>query len=656
MSETPPIPPSETNETATVAATPLPPVTAQAAPGGFFDRLKHHKVMQWTLAYAAAAYTLLHGTEMVSSAFSWPELIVRLVTVVLALGVPVAAVLAWYHGARAQHRVSGPELTIITLLLVLVGTALWALTRTSADHAAPAVTATVTAAPMAVPAAAPAAPRTSVAVLPFANLTGDASKDYLGDGMAEEIINTLTKVPELKVPARTSSFAYKGRNTDIRQIAKDLGVGTILEGSVQTAGTQIRISAELINAQDGLHLWSETYDEPFSNLFALQDKLATAIAMALQPSLTGSSIAQAPPTRDVEAYDLYLQGWSLVSGGGDPPSDRRAIEYFNQAIARDPKFARAYAGIAAAYFAMTANDFKPYESLGAAERAAQQALALDANQAQAHSVLAAVSLSRGNPLEMESQDRAGQALAPNDGFLRATLGAELLAVGHLRESLKAGQESYALAPANPLVLANLANDLSTAGRDAEALHYVSAAVDLGFPKSIFTSISVRTALRSKRYAEAAALSAQTPESSDPDEIRAAEIEHLTYAALENPTLREAALAARKRLYPASTEHGPGGVATTDARPCLQSSLMYGLLGALDDAFELANQCLSNLAPGAVRLYPRSGLIYMWSPELRPFRQDRRFQALAARLGLMAYWQQYGPPDDCDLKDGKLTCH
>ncbi len=124
--------------------------------------------------------------------------------------------------------------------------------------------------------------------MPFVNLTGDASKDYLGDGMAEEVINTLAQVPGLKVPARTSSFAYKGRNTDIRQICRDLGVGTILEGSVRTAGKRIRIAAEMIDAQDGLHIWSHTYDEQFSDLFKLQDDLANAIVQRLQVSLNSA--------------------------------------------------------------------------------------------------------------------------------------------------------------------------------------------------------------------------------------------------------------------------------------------------------------------------------------------------------------------------------
>ena len=200
-------------------------------------------------------------------------------------------------------------------------------------------------------AATPAAPRTAIAVLPFANLTGDASKEYLGDGMAEELINTLNKVQGLKVPARTSTFAYKGRNTDIRQIAKDLGVGTILQGSVRAADKRIRITAQLINAQDGLHLWSESYDEEFTDLFKLQDTLATAIMTALQPNLHAAAetaVSQGRPTRDVEAYQLYLQGSSLADRVTEE-NENRAIEYFQQAIARDPKFARAYAGVAYAH-------------------------------------------------------------------------------------------------------------------------------------------------------------------------------------------------------------------------------------------------------------------------------------------------------------------
>jgi hypothetical protein len=174
------------------------PVELTAAPAvepdksvRLWERLKQHKVMQWTLAYAAAAYTLLHIAEMLSEAQKWPHTIVRVFSLLLILGVPLVVTLAWYHGARGLQRVSGPELTIITILLLIAGSVLWVLSRGTNRETAAQTPSVSNAATTAGPAIA-SAPRTAVAVLPFANLTGDATKDYLGDGMAEELINTLT--------------------------------------------------------------------------------------------------------------------------------------------------------------------------------------------------------------------------------------------------------------------------------------------------------------------------------------------------------------------------------------------------------------------------------------------------------------------------------
>jgi adenylate cyclase len=162
--------------------------------------------------------------------------------------------------------------------------------------------------------AAPAIPDKSVAVVP----PSAGSKDYLGDGMAEELIDTLTNVPGLQVPARTSSFAYKGRNIDIRQVARDLNVGTVLEGSVRSAGDRIRITAELINADSGLHIWSQTYERKFTDLFQLQDNLATAIVEVLRVKLNNGAAACVTPalsTSDVQAYDLYMRGFAVLLHG-----------------------------------------------------------------------------------------------------------------------------------------------------------------------------------------------------------------------------------------------------------------------------------------------------------------------------------------------------
>jgi TolB-like protein len=612
---------------------------------GFLGRLRSHKVIEWTLAYAALAYTVLHGVEMFSEAQSWPHVIVRVLSLVLMLGTPVIATLAWYHGAKGLKKISGPELAILTVLLFIAGTLLWAFSGTGEERKtaqAPAIeksTATPTAAAAAPPT--PAAPRTAVAVLPFANLTGDASKEYLGDGMAEAMINTLTKVPGLKVPARTSTFAYKGRGTDIRQIAKDLGVGTILEGSVQAAGKRLRITAQLINAQDGLHLWSETYDEEFTDIFMLQDKLANAIALALEPKLAdagASPVTLTLPTHDVEAYDLYLQGWSLV-GRPSPENLQRAIAYFNQALARDPNLAQAYAGIAEASIAMA--------SYAAAEQAARRALALDASLAYPHLALGGIAGLRGQYLEGQAQLQAALSLAPNDGYAQITSARVLSAFGRLKDSLDAGQRAYALAPANPLVVAYYAWINATAGRDAEASRYAAAAIDLGYLKdsSPLTTVGELAALRSGHYAEAAALHAKGSNDS-----RSAESARWAYGALEHPAQRSAALTAIQRQF--AVAPAQSGIDTAYGGACMDGAFLMARLGGLNEAFALADRCWTGREPGNLI----SAISNMWLPEMRGFRRDARFQAFVTRLGLMEYYRQYGPPDDCEIKNNKLTCH
>jgi TolB-like protein/Tfp pilus assembly protein PilF len=623
---------------------------------GFLGRLKSHKVIQWTLAYAALAYTVLHGVEIVAGALNWPHVIARVLTLVLILGIPVIATLAWYHGAKGLKRLSGGELIIITLLGVIAGSVLWGFSGTgeerktaqSEQHAPAASVATL---PAAEPASsAPPAPRTAVAVLPFANLTGDASKEYLGDGMAEAMINTLTKVPGLKVPARTSTFAYKGRGTDIRQIAKDLGVGTILEGSVQAAGKRLRITAQLINAQDGLHLWSETYDEEFTDIFMLQDKLANAIALALEPKLADGGASPATPTRptqDVEAYDLYLQGWSLV-GRPSLENEQRAIAYFQKALTRDPNFAQAHAGIAEAYMTI-ANvvGTQRLESYAAAEQAARRALALDASLAYPHLSLGGIAIARGQILESRAHFQAALALAPNDGYVQNLNAIGAVNFGRLKDGLDAGQRAYALAPANPSVVATYAWINAIAGRDAEASRYAAAAIDLGFPKDSYPLPTVRelAALRSGHYAEAVALNAKT--SSD---TRSAESARLAYGALEHPAQRATALAAIARLFsaaPAQSGADPGYVGA-----CLDGVQWMAIAGGLDEAFALASRCLTRVGAGTIAAPPA----YVFTPEMRAFRRDARFGDFVTRLGGMEFFERFGPPDDCELKNNQLTCN
>jgi TolB-like protein len=494
--------------------------------------------------------------------------------------------------------------------------------------------------------------RTAVAVLPFANLTGDASKDYLGDGMAEELINTLAKVQGLKVPARTSTFAYKGRNTDIRQIAKDLGVGTILEGSVRAAGQRIRITAQLINAQDGLHLWSETYDEEFTDLFKLQDKLATQIAKALQPSLSNEAAAtmsRTVGTKDVEAYNLALQGWSLVDAfarDGLPTAEA----LFQQAVQRDPRYARAWAGLAAVHFNYSNLQLLDAERLEA-ERDARQALTLDPADMRALSVMALISVSR-NAVEYDGYMRAALASAPADAAMDALLASTLTRMGRLRDVLIAARKAYTLAPAHNAAIQQLAAALSLNGLDAEAAGPLATfrALSGANPTRIYNMLVFRTAIRERQVDAATDLLVAVARPGVVDRTSLT----LVVGAIADPAQRPAAIAVKSRFYPSvpapkSAADVPLRWRSDSAAACM-ASYAYTLAGALDAAYDLANRCL----PASIGVINEA----LWFPDMRPFRRDPRFADYIDRLGLhlIEYWQKYGPPDDCELKSGKLTCH
>ncbi len=328
-----------------------PAIEAQAPEtrGGqsLWHRIQEHKVVQWTLAYAAMAYTLLHGTEMVSEALEWPHLIVRIFTLLLLVGVPVVVTLAWYHGAKALKRVSGPELTIIMILLFIAGSILWALNRTGGEHGG--ADASRTAQKGEEHSASPAITQSSpsLAVLPFADLSPDHDQEYFSDGLAEELLNQLAKVPGLKVIGRTSSFAFKGKNEDLITIGKTLGVNHVLEGSVRKDGNKVRITAQLISAADGSHLWSNTYDRDLDDVFAIQEEIAKKVTGTLRVSIGALDLSEGG-TKNFAAYDAYLSGiaFQFQAGRGD---SLNSISRLERAVGIDPNFAVAWVALTQSY-------------------------------------------------------------------------------------------------------------------------------------------------------------------------------------------------------------------------------------------------------------------------------------------------------------------
>src|SRR5437016_6563751 len=232
----------------------------------------------------------------------------------------------------------------------------------------------------------------SIAVLPFANMSADPENEYFCDGLAEELLNALAKIDNLKVAARTSSFSFKGKNVNVDEIGRALHVNSVLEGSVRKSGNRVRITAQLVNAADGYHLWSERYDREMKDIFDVQDEITLAVVEALKVKLFGQEQAAVLKhhTRNPEAHEFYLRGLSYFIRW-TPEFFQKAIESFDQAIAIDPRYASAYAGLAECYTEMSFFA-APREWMPKAREAARQALEVDDTLCNAHNSLAVIKM------------------------------------------------------------------------------------------------------------------------------------------------------------------------------------------------------------------------------------------------------------------------
>jgi TolB-like protein len=312
----------------------------------WWDALRRRKVAQWGLLYVAGAWSFLQGFEFLSDTYGWPLQLQRLATLALLIGLPVVLVVAWYHGDRGQQRVTTAEFAIITLLLMIGGGALAFYQQNSNSGAEPVSAATEAPASPALPAASETRP--SLAVLPFVDLSQLKDQEYLGDGLAEEIINQLTQVPGLRLVGRTSSFSFKGKDDDLRTIGSKLGVAHLLEGSVRKSGDRIRITAQLVAASDSSQLWSKTYDRNLTDVFAVQDEIARDVAQALSVKLDAVKLNTAQGgTTNVEAYDRYLRWRQLLfSELYDEEHDRERVRLAREAVALDPAFVLGWDALA----------------------------------------------------------------------------------------------------------------------------------------------------------------------------------------------------------------------------------------------------------------------------------------------------------------------
>ncbi len=304
-------------------------------------------------------------------------------------------------------------------------------------------------------------PEKSIAVLPFLDLSETKDQEYFCDGMSEEILEALAKVEGLRVVARTSSFSFKGKSVNAREVGEKLNVANVLEGSLRREGDRVRVTAELINARSGFHLWTETYDRKLEDVFALQDEITHAIVDALKVKL-----AVSPPVRqqpNTEVYDLYLQGL-YFSNKGSEEDLRRALSFFQRAVEKDPTFARAWTGIAKVWYFLADVYVKPLDAYPASKEAALKAIALDEKDAEAHCYLSeAKRVLDWDLAGADAELKRALELDPNSAPAHFFSGMHPLFRGEVKEGLRLVLEAEKLDPVSPIIsyvatAAYLAND------------------------------------------------------------------------------------------------------------------------------------------------------------------------------------------------------
>jgi TolB-like protein/Flp pilus assembly protein TadD len=430
--------------------------------------------------------------EMVSNALEWPHVVVRVITLLLFIGAPLIVTLAWYHGHRAQHRVSGPELAIITVLLLIAGSALWRFARPTAGHttatsAAPAPGAPPTAA--AVPPALVVPPSDkSVAVLPFDNRSGDRAQDFYADGLTDELTTALSRISALKVIARNSAELYKGSGKRPSEIGRDLGVAALVTGSVLRAGGRVRYTAALVAAATERNLWAESYDRDERDVLTLQSEVARAIAKAIAVRLSPGETERLSGTHvvDPRAFDEYLLGRALWNKRTEQ-STRAALVHFQNATHIAPDFALGYAGVADSHIILGVHGFEPPRSaIPKAKAAALQAIKLDPDAGEPHASLGDILFHYDwdwAASEREHEKAIDLAPAFATGYQWGSE-AQILN-GDLAGALARLQRARELDPLSMIIRASLANTLGLLGRREEAAAELRAAIALDpiFPRT-----------------------------------------------------------------------------------------------------------------------------------------------------------------------------
>ncbi|PYK11908.1 MAG: hypothetical protein DME65_05755 [Verrucomicrobia bacterium] len=438
----------------------------------FFAELKRRNVYKVAVAYAIVAWLLVQIATQVFPFLEIPNWIVRLVIALVAIGFPIALVIAWAFEitpqgierteiADAMPAAAGQKKhawIYVAIIGALLSIGLFFVGRYGFRNASP---------------SSSELPRKSIAVLPFDNLGEEKGNAYFAEGIQDEILTRLAKVADLKVIARTSTQRFKSAPENLPDIAKQLGVANILEGSVQKVGDQVRVNVQLINALTNAHLWAEIYDRKLTDIFAVESDIAKTIADTLQAKLSSSAehVLASRPTENPEAHELYLKGryfWNRRTGA----NLQKAADYFQQEIGKDPAYALAYSGLADCHVLLPAYaelGSNPREELPKALEAARKAVELDDTLGEAHTSLARALASDLQLAAAMSEFKRAIELNPNYATAHQWFGECLQSQGHLEEALAELKRAQELDPLSLIINSVFAFALDTVGKSDEAI-------------------------------------------------------------------------------------------------------------------------------------------------------------------------------------------
>jgi TolB-like protein len=608
----------------------------------FFSELKRRNVYKVAVAYAVVGWAIAEGISQIFPVFDIPNWAVRLIVLLIMIGFPIALVIAWAfeltpEGLKrtevadaAPARRSGHHVWIYVVVVAgAISIGLFFLGRYTAQRTSAAESGQP-------PAAAESLPEKSVAVLPFVNMSSDQENTYFVDGLTEEILNRVAQIGGLKVPGRTSSFAFKNQNRDLRQIGAALGVSHVLEGSVRKAGDRLRITVQLVRTTDGFHLWSQSYDRKLDDVFAIQEEIARAIADGLSLQLKLRPQAEQQPTRDMAAYNDYLEARALIAQR-DSEKLQRAIGLLQSATQRDAQFAKAWAALAQAQALM------PYylrvrvsDAEESAEAAARKALSIDDSLATAHSALADVLRDRLDWVNSEREYQRALELSPGEAETHNQYAQMLMRVGHMGSALEHGNRACDLDPLAWVPPSIVALIHLSRGEFDEAHEFLARSEKLvAKPTGFQTVAQLLYALSTGDAAlsqQALAATRSSPDVvADQADRKLLEVGEQAVRAFNSDPL------SLPDLHSAVTDARRDGATAS----YLPFAAVAAAVNQGDVALDVFEEQL------------RSPYIFdiplIWVPVFRPLRGDPRFKELLIKTKMPEYWRAAGWGDFCHAK-------